>query len=135
MNKYADTHMGMAYLIGRHSHCMKRKVGAVLVRDNRVIATGYNGTEPGEDNCCEDSNGDTLPHIVHAEMNLFSFCTNYEIDAEDCDLYITLAPCMDCAQEIVGRRIKNVYYSQRSGSFTSEVIHFLVSRNVNIKHR
>jgi len=116
MNKYEQTHMDMAYLIGRHSPCVKRKVGAVLVRDNRVIATGYNGTEPDTNNCCEDEHGETLPGVIHAEINLFSFCTEHEIDCEGCDLYVTLMPCGECAREIIGRRVKNVYYSQASSS-------------------
>jgi dCMP deaminase len=111
--------MSMAYLIGMHSSCLKRKVGAVLVLDNRVIATGYNGTDPGENNACEDINGATNPNVTHAEMNLFSFCTEYMIGTDGCDLYVTLAPCAECAREIYQRGIKNVYYSQVSSSFSA----------------
>jgi dCMP deaminase len=94
---------------------MKRKVGAVLVYKDRVIATGYNGTKPGTDNCCEDINGVTNPDVIHAEMNLFNFCTEEAIPTDGCDLYVTLMPCAECAIEIAQRGIKNVYYSCESG--------------------
>jgi len=116
MNKYQQTHMDMAYLISRHSYCKKRKVGAVLVKDNRVIATGYNGTLPGAANVCEDINFNTIETVIHAEDNLLRFCGNNSIATDGCDLYVTLMPCNNCARKIINAGIKNVYYSTISSS-------------------
>jgi len=67
--KYDNMYMDIATRVSMMSYCNRRKVGAVLVRDGRIISMGWNGTRAGENNCCEDEDGMTLPGVAHAEEN------------------------------------------------------------------
>jgi dCMP deaminase len=112
------------------SYAVKLKVGAVAVRDGRIICTGYNGTGPGEDNCCEYEvpvflpsvlTGElihintvlkTKPNVTHAEKNLIDFAARKGIALEGADLYCTHSPCMQCASSIANVGFVAVYYQQ-----------------------
>ena len=98
-----------ALLISRRSSCLIRPVGAILVKDNRIIAQGYNGVLPGvkpEEGLDEDGN----THTVHAEANLITFCAKHGIATNGSTMYVTLSPCEKCAELIVQAGISNVYY-------------------------
>lgn len=101
-------------------------VGAVLVRDNRVISTGYNGTPEGWDNCtdggacprCDDregfggsGNGYDKCICVHAEMNAIAAAARYGMPIDGCVAYVTNEPCLTCAKELVQAGVVGVYYS------------------------
>jgi len=92
------------------SRCERSKVGAVIARNGRIIATGYNGTPPGYDNKCEDCNGHTRPEVLHAEENAIVFCARHGLPTEGCDLYTSLSPCPGCAKMIAAAGIKRVFY-------------------------
>lgn len=92
------------------SRCERSKVGAVIARNGRIIATGYNGTPPGYDNKCEDCNGDTRAEVLHAEENAIVFCARHGLPTEGCDLYTSLSPCPGCAKMIAAAGIKRVFY-------------------------
>ena len=122
MNKYDETMLATAKLFGELSYCTKAKVGAVIARDGRILATGYNGTVSGHDNCCEieiDGVLKTSPFTVHAEQNVISYCAKNGIATDDATMYITLSPCSTCAKLIVQAGIKKVvfleYYKDLSG--------------------
>jgi dCMP deaminase len=96
-------------LTSKRSSCHKKSVGAALVRDNRVIATGYNGVLPKEKHSMGlDVNGVT--HTVHAEVNIIAFCAKNGISTEGTTLYTTLSPCEKCAEIIIQSGIKQVLY-------------------------
>jgi dCMP deaminase len=92
------------------SRCARSKVGAVIARNGRIIATGYNGTPPGYDNKCEDCDGNTRPEVLHAEENAIVFCARHGLSTEGCDLYTSLSPCPGCAKMIAAAGIKRVFY-------------------------
>ena len=99
----------VARITSQRSTCPKKSVGAVLVRDNRIIATGYNGVLPKESH----KNGidkDGITHTVHAEANIISFCAKNGIATNGTTLYLTLSPCEKCAELIIQSGISQVVY-------------------------
>ena len=113
MNKYDKTMLATAKLFSELSYCTKAKVGAVIARDGRILATGYNGTVSGHDNCCEieiDGVLKTSPFTVHAEQNVISYCAKNGIATDGATMYITLSPCQLCAKLIVQAGIKRVVF-------------------------
>jgi dCMP deaminase len=106
--------MTCAVAAAKLSKAQRKKVGAVLAKDGRIISTGYNGQPSGFDNCCEyvaeDGSLKTKPTVIHAEMNAILFCAKYGITTEDTVLYITLSPCNNCVTSIIQSGIKHVYY-------------------------
>ena len=110
--------MQMAELTAGNSHAIRSKVGAVLVKDGRVISAGWNGTPYGFPNACEEEHTDiatgektlvTLPYVIHAEMNVICFCAKNGINTDGTSLYITLSPCEKCALLLIQAGIKAVY--------------------------
>lgn len=111
--------ISVAELTAELSYCVRLKVGAVAVRDKRVICTGYNGTLPGMDNCCEieiidsvtgEKRLTTKDETEHAERNLIAHSARHGIALLDSSLFITHAPCMECAKAIVNAGFKDVYW-------------------------
>ena len=105
--------MQVADLISTNSYCNRSKVGAVLVKDNRIISMGYNGTPVGMDNECEDREGNTKSIVMHAEINAILYAAKVGIPTEGCTLYVTLSPCVECAKAIIQAGIKTVYYKEQ----------------------
>lgn len=104
-------HMMSAMQYGNLSHCQRRKVGALLVsKDNRPLLSGYNGTSPGRENCCEDEAGLTKSIVHHAEANLIGNAAKNGIATDGTKIYITTSPCIDCAKLIEIAGITEVYY-------------------------
>ena len=91
------------------SHCVRFKVGAVLVKDGNIISMGYNGTPAGMDNCCERDNI-TLPHVIHGEVNAILKAAKTGTSVNGGTLYLTLSPCLDCSKLILQSGIKRVVY-------------------------
>ena len=106
--------MRVAQLTAELSHAIRKKVGAVLVKDNRIISIGYNGQPKGFDNCCEEKMPDgslvTKPTVVHAEANALFWCAKTEIITENSTMYLTLSPCVTCALALIQSGIKRVVY-------------------------
>jgi len=97
-------------VVAENSYCKRRQVGAIIARKDRIIATGYNGTISGLDNKCEDSQGNTKSEVVHAEANAILFAARYGVSLEDTTLYVSTAPCVECAKMIRQSGISEVYY-------------------------
>ena len=92
------------------SYATRLQVGAVAVKDKRIIVCGFNGTPPGFTNTCEDSLGQTKSNVIHAEENLILFSAKYGISLIDCDLFCTHSPCIHCARMIISCGIKRFLY-------------------------
>lgn len=110
-----ETFIEIAKLMAKNSYAERLKVGAVLAKEDRIMATGYNGTPKGYNNECEyidTITGDkkTKDIVVHAEQNLLMFCAKHGIKTEGCTLYITHSPCITCAKLIASAGIKEVVY-------------------------
>lgn len=110
--KFIQAHMSAAYVYAALSSCERRKVGCVIVKDNSIIAIGYNGTPAGECNCCEDDNGDTLDGVIHAEDNALRKLTVSTNNGIGASAFVTLCPCIKCAPRLIDAGITRVYYSE-----------------------
>lgn len=106
-----DMFMEMALIASKRSECKRKKVGAILTLENRIICMGYNGVLPGVDPK-EGLDEDGISHTVHAEANIISFCAKKGIATEGATLYITLSPCEKCAELIVQSGIKKVLFHE-----------------------
>jgi len=120
MSQMHDVFMKTAFLFAEKSHCVSHHVGAVIVKNGRIIVTGYNGTPEGLPNCDEhfdQENFDREAHHIwsrdneiHAEMNATQFASKYGVDTEGADMYVTISPCNDCLKNAIPAGIKNIYY-------------------------
>ena len=116
--------MEIAQVVARRGNCSRRQVAAVIVKDHRVISTGYNGTPRGITNCCDggcprcDSDtpsGSNLSDCLccHAEENAIVQAAYHGIAVKDAVLYTTFSPCLLCAKMIINSGINEVIYHQR----------------------
>lgn len=110
--RYDRAYLRMAREWSMLSHCHRRKVGAIIVKEGMVISDGYNGTPAGFDNCCEGDDGATLWYVLHAEANAISKVARSTNNAKDSTLYLTLSPCKDCSKMILQVGIKRVVYAE-----------------------
>jgi len=112
--RYNMMWMEMATAATKMSHCVRRQVGCVIVKDGKVISTGWNGTPAGFDNCCENSEtSETLPYTIHAEANALDKLARFGgIGCEGAQAYITTQPCLACAIRLANSGIKSVYYRE-----------------------
>jgi len=107
-----ERYLRMASIWAENSYCIRRKVGALIVKDNMIISDGYNGTPSGFENICEDENGLTKPYVLHAEANAITKVARSNNSSEDATLYITDAPCIECAKLIIQAGIRRIVYSK-----------------------
>lgn len=133
--KYLGTYLKTARLFASHSSAVRKKVGAVIVKDDRIISIGYNGMPTGWDNKCEDKiycdDGDwseqllpkdanqwmkyklvTKPEVIHAESNAIAKLAKSTESGDGASMFITCAPCIDCAKMIYQAGIKEVFYGE-----------------------
>jgi dCMP deaminase len=112
IDRYDEAYMDMAERWGKLSRAQRRRVGALVVRDNQIISDGYNGTPTGFLNACEDAMGKTLPYVLHAESNALAKLARSTQSSEGSTLYVTLSPCYDCAKQIAQSGIHRVVYKE-----------------------
>lgn len=105
-------YLRMARIWSENSYCERRKVGALLVKDQMIISDGYNGTPSGFDNVCENEQGLTFPYVLHAEANAITKVARSNNSSEGSTLYVTASPCMECAKLIIQAGIKRVVFSE-----------------------
>lgn len=111
--KYARAYLRMAHEWAKLSHCERKQVGAIIVKDRMIISDGYNGTPTGFENRCEDEEGSTKWYVLHAEANAILKVASSNHSCEGATLYITLSPCQDCSKLIHQSGIKRVVYSNK----------------------
>ena len=102
----------MAKIWAENSYCKRRQVGAIIVKDKMIISDGYNGTPSGFENICEDESGLTKPYVLHAEANAITKIARSGNNSDGATLYVTAAPCIECAKLIIQAGIKRVVYSE-----------------------
>jgi len=95
------------------SHCQRKKVGALIVKDRMIISDGYNGTPTGFENPCEDEEGYTKWYVLHAEANAILKVANSTQSCNGATLYITLSPCQQCSKLIHQAGIVRVVYANK----------------------
>jgi len=108
--KFDKAYLRIAREWGRLSHCNRKQVGAVIVKDRMIISDGYNGTPSGFENPCEDEEGYTKWYVLHAEANAILKVAGSTQSCKDATLYITLSPCKECSKLIYQAGIKRVVY-------------------------
>lgn len=105
-----ERYLRMAKIWSENSYCVRRKVGALIVRDNMIISDGYNGTPSGFPNICEENNV-TFPYVLHAEANAITKVARSNNSSQNATLYVTASPCMECSKLIIQAGIKRVVFS------------------------
>ncbi len=112
-NKFDSRYMQMARIWAENSYCTRRKVGALLVKDNMIISDGFNGTPSGFPNVCEDENNVSLPYVLHAEANAITKVARSGNSSDGATLYITDSPCIECAKLIIQSGIRRVVFGRQ----------------------
>lgn len=130
--KYDRAYLRMAAEWAKLSHCKRKQVGALIVKNNTIISDGYNGTPSGFTNACEDEDGNTYWHVLHAEANALLKVVRSTQNAEDGTLYITLSPCKECSKLIIQAGIKRVVYLNEYKDTAG--IDFLKEFGIELKH-
>ena len=108
--RYDKAYLNMAKEWSKLSHCERKKVGAIMVKEGVIISDGYNGTPTGMDNCCENDDGETNWYVLHAEANALMKLSKSTNSSNDATLYITLSPCKECSKLIHQAGINRVVY-------------------------
>ena len=133
--KFIDAYMDVAKRFAQLSSAKRLQVGAIVVKDDRIISIGYNGMPSGWDNGCEnileDGTTKTKPEVIHAEANAIAKLAKSTESGEGSMMFLTHAPCIDCAKQIYTAGINKVYYNQ---SYRDTLgIDFLKKCNVRVE--
>ena len=132
--------MNIAEVVASRSNCSRRQVAAVIVKDQRIISTGYNGTPRGIKNCFEGGcprsesgthSGSNLGNGIcnHAEENAIIQAAYHGVSVKNAILYCTYSPCLLCAKMIINAGIKEVIYQDNYG-YTTQTANLLESVNI-----
>lgn len=112
--QWKEYFMAQSQLLALRSTCTRLSVGATIVKDNRVIAGGYNGSVSGEVHCidegCYIEDGHCI-RTIHAEMNALLQCSKMGVSTDQADIYVTHFPCIHCTKSIIQAGIKKIYYA------------------------
>ena len=130
--KYDTAYLKMAKEWAKLSHCKRKQVGALIAKDKMIISDGYNGSPTGFDNECEDENGNTKWHVLHAEANAILKVASSTQGCNNATLYLTLSPCKDCSKLIHQSGIKRVVYASTYKDSTG--LDFLKKAKVEISY-
>ena len=106
-------YLKMATVWAENSYCVRRQVGALIVKNKMIISDGYNGTPSGFENVCEDENNVTKPYVLHAEANAITKIARSNNSSNGATMYVTASPCIECAKLIIQAGIKRVVYSEK----------------------
>ncbi|MDA9809350.1 dCMP deaminase family protein [Flavobacteriales bacterium] len=111
--RYDLAYLKMALEWGKLSHCTRKKVGAIIVKNRMIISDGFNGAPTGFDNDCEDEKGETNWFVLHAEANAILKVAKSTNSCDQATLYLTLSPCKECAKLIHQSGIKRLVYLKK----------------------
>ena len=137
--KHLDMYMKIAETVAAASYAEKLKVGAVAVKDNRILSIGYNGTPPGWSNVCErtvlkedgSTSLETVKEVIHAEMNLIYKMARDGQSAQGATLFVTHSPCFECAKAILSVGITSVFYKEEYRNI--EGVYFLRNNHIEVE--
>ena len=132
--KLIDAYMKTAETFADLSHARRLHVGAIVVKDDRIISIGYNGMPAGWDNNCEyEVNGQlkTKPEVLHAETNALAKLAKSTESGADATMFITHSPCLDCAKLIYQSGINSVFY--RNAYRSDDGVEFLKQSGVKVE--
>ena len=129
--------INIALEIASASKCVSKSVGAVIVKNGRILSTGYNGTPAGYTNCCEHWNNEytnehhewSKTYEIHAEMNAIIWAAREGISIKDATIYVTLEPCSDCSKNIIASGIKRIVYDKSYEHTNSDMVTKFIKEN------
>jgi dCMP deaminase len=128
--KFDRAYLRMAKEWAKLSHCKRKQVGAIIVKDSMIISDGYNGTPSGFENDCEDCNGDTKWYVLHAEANAITKVAASTQSSKGATLYVTLSPCRECSKLVHQAGIVRVVYHKKYKDDSG--LSFLVKAGVEV---
>ena len=105
-------YLRMASIWAENSYCKRRQVGAILVKGQKIISDGFNGTPAGFENICETPEGVTKPYVLHAEANAITKVARSNNSSQGSTLYVTASPCLECAKLIIQAGITRVVFNE-----------------------
>jgi dCMP deaminase len=129
--RYDKVYLKMALTWAELSHCSRKKVGAIIVKDDAIISDGYNGTPSGFDNCCENDLGETHWYVLHAEANAILKVAKSTNNCAGATLYLTHSPCKDCSKLILQSGIKRLVFQDKYRDTAG--IDFLNAAGLNVE--
>ena len=129
--QFDKSYLKMAGIWAQNSYCTRRQVGALIVKDKSIISDGYNGTPSGFENVCEDEQGCTKPYVLHAEANAITKMAKSNNSSLGATLYVTAAPCMECAKLIIQAGIERVVY--RDAYRVTDGVDLLVRAGIKVE--
>ncbi|WP_417443397.1 deoxycytidylate deaminase [Joostella sp.] len=130
--RYDRAYLRMAQEWGKLSHCKRKQVGAIIVKDRMIISDGYNGTPTGFENECENEEHFTKWYVLHAEANAILKVASSTQSCKGATLYITLSPCKECSKLVHQAGITRVVYSRAYKD--CEGLEFLQKAGVELLH-
>jgi|SRR5210317_1009750 len=130
--KFIDAYMDVAQRFAQLSSAKRLNVGAIVVKDDRIISIGYNGMPTGWDNKCEDEHFKSKPEVLHAESNAIAKLAKSSESGLGASIFVTHSPCIECAKLIYQSGISTVYYKDAYRS--SAGIEFLKKSKVKVIH-
>ena len=128
--RYDIAYLKMAEEWSKLSHCKRKQVGSLIVKDKMIISDGYNGTPTGFENFCEDDEGYTKWYVLHAEANAIAKVSGSTQSTKGSTLYITLSPCRECSKLIFQSGITRVVYSKKYKDLSG--VEFLIKSGVSV---
>jgi len=129
--------INIAFEIATASKCVSKQVGAVIVKDGRILSTGYNGTPAGYENCRDHWDGKytsehhewSKTYEIHAEMNAIIWAARKGISIEGATIYVTLEPCSECSKNLIASGIKRIIYAKEYEHTQSDTISKFIKDN------
>ena len=128
--KYDSAYLRMAIEWAKLSHCKRKQVGAIIVKNGMIISDGYNGAPTGFKNCCEDENEKTFWYVLHAEANAILKTARSTHDCSGSTLYLTMSPCQDCSKLVHQAGIKRIVFINKYKDISG--INFLKEAGVEV---
>lgn len=125
---WSDYYLSQAILISQRSTCTRLMVGSVIVKDNRLISSGYNGSVKGDVHCCDEGcytpDGNCV-RTVHAEANAIIQCAKFGVSTDGAEIYVTHFPCLNCTKQIIQAGIKRINYlhDYNNSTYAEELLH------------
>ncbi|WP_375725200.1 dCMP deaminase family protein [Arcobacter sp. KX21116] len=122
--------INIAHEIASASKCVSKQVGAVIVKDGRILSTGYNGTPAGYINCKEhwddeytkDHHDWSKTYEIHAEMNAIIWAARKGISIEGATIYVTLEPCSECSKNLIAAGIQRIVFQKAYEHTDSDIV-------------
>ena len=128
--RYDKAYLKMALEWAKLSHCKRKQVGALIVKNRMIISDGYNGTPTGFDNCCENNDGETHWYVLHAEANAILKTAGSTHDCSGATLYLTISPCKDCSKLAHQAGIKRLVFLNKYKDTSG--VDFLIEAGVEV---